>query len=1485
MARGSGKVAITFDAGLSFDPNQITEDLSKATKAIKQAPVDISTPVKMQDVSKAAGGTAPRSFEQLTSQLESAQKNINKIVATEEVWVNKQGQQIKLITKGYIEVEDAQKGIIKQNLQFTKDIEAGYKKAGTQTYIRDYKAQAQELRAELTKNSKEFDAMISRANNYSIQSKNWTTEQRVEMQKLNDSLSSQVKEYRSLVATGDMPGAKAMKDNIEATNKSITDLKQSTIVGAGVMRSWGLQIKNAIQQTISYTFSLGALRAAQQLLNSAVSYTIELNKEMINIQLLQAEGAKTDEDIASLAQSYNSLARELGATTVEVARGSVEWLRQGKTIEETTELLRASTMLSKLGAIDSAQATEYLTATLNSYNLGTQDAVKIVDKLIAVDNAAATSTKELASALKYSAAIGAETGVTFEQLVSYIGVVSSTTRQNAESIGQAFKTMLARMQDIRNNKLDEDGMGINNVERALNLVDIKLRDSQGNFRDFGIVLEELAKKWDTIGEKEGAYIAKSIAGVRQINMFTVLMQNMDTALELQEKQFDSAGLTADRYRIYMEGVEAAQNELKAATEAFYMQSLESGLIVSLLKATTAIVDFTRQTLDLKSVIVLATGAMVLFNATSISSTISALTSSLATGATAWTAFTTAIWGATAATTAFNIASGVGIAIIAVGAAIAAFNWFSKEGERAKKSFDEATESFRNLSEEINRTKSHIQDGKELVQRYEELKKQVNLTAEETKELADIQNKLKDIFPALEGSYDSELNFKISSKNLTEEILELEKQKLAILKEQSRVQLEESAISAAELVSSKKEQIEEDKKELERITSRYISWITTASAQAGGEENLTQMQLDAQSKALSEIFELERKIASEEIDLASTEKILESFYKSLNDYEKSEFRLKVDPSGTNKELQDYFDSIDLGIISDFYDDVKRDFLQSLSDGTKESIEATNEDIVSLAEKNASDLRKIYESSQKFASGEATQTDIDYLTDMGVQLDIINGKYQVNQRSISEVTESLYSASEAAKVMGYSMTAEQEALYNSYVGTLENANIAGIQWSSQMVQAIQGDLATMIWSSGITLTDVNGNIMGSEAMVAQALASNAQNAINWLVQMQKAGILTLDIAKSLGMATQAYTYGITPYKPTLPSFGGGGGGGGKSKEQERIEKETKRIEQKKNALKDLLDEYKDYIKTQKEILKNQKEEAEFTEELMKKNQSLAKLKSEIAILALDDSEEARAKRLKLEEEAAQLEEEITKSNEDRKYELQIKALEDAEKAYEDKINAQIDKLDEQIDKLNETKEAISGAGGVGGAVNALGSSFQSVFNTQILPMLNGFGKLTDEQKLKVMSLGEQLYAQGLRAEELFYKIQQAVNLYNNSFGAPGRGVITPGTGRDRATPYHTGGFVGANSNEEFAKLLKGEYVATEGQMGNFMKNILPKIAGYPSVKNISSGGNISLSMPINVAGSLDEKVIPSIEKIAERVVRQINDSMKSRGYIRSTNTTSI
>lgn len=369
---------------------------------------------------------------------------------------------------------------------------------------------------------------------------------------------------------------------------------EGTKVGANAFQGWTTRIGNAIQQTIAYSFSIGLVYKAQQLLNDSVRYAIDLNKEMVKIQVLQAEGAQTPEEINALAKSFNDLGKEMGASTLEIARGSVEWFRQGRTVQETQELMRASMMLSKLGAMESADATNYLTSITNAFKIEVSDTASVVDKLIAVDNIAATSAGELATAMRYTSESAAIAGVEMEQLISYIGTVSTVTRQNAEMIGQAFKTMFARMTQIQGGGTDEEGWTISKVEAALAKVNIEVKNADDSFRNMGDVLEETAAIWGTLTDREQVEIATAIAGVRQKEAFLVLMDNMDKALTYQAAQTDATGLAMNRYGIYLEGVEAKQAKLTAAMQELYASVVNSKMVGTFYDIATGIVEVITQ---------------------------------------------------------------------------------------------------------------------------------------------------------------------------------------------------------------------------------------------------------------------------------------------------------------------------------------------------------------------------------------------------------------------------------------------------------------------------------------------------------------------------------------------------------------------------------------------------------------------------------------------------------------------------------------------------------------------------------------------------------------------------------------------------------------------------------------------------------------------------------------------------------------------------
>jgi len=144
----------------------------------------------------------------------------------------------------------------------------------------------------------------------------------------------------------------------------------------------------AIKKVAVWMIATQAVYGSLKKIEEGTQYIKDLNKELTNVQVVTG---MTAEEVKRLSFEYNDLAKEMGATTLQVAQGSLEWFRQGKTIEETSELMRSTLMLSKLGNLEAADATEKLTSTLNGFKLEAEDASLVIDKIIDLDNRYSTS--------------------------------------------------------------------------------------------------------------------------------------------------------------------------------------------------------------------------------------------------------------------------------------------------------------------------------------------------------------------------------------------------------------------------------------------------------------------------------------------------------------------------------------------------------------------------------------------------------------------------------------------------------------------------------------------------------------------------------------------------------------------------------------------------------------------------------------------------------------------------------------------------------------------------------------------------------------------------------------------------------------------------------------------------------------------------------------------------------------------------------------
>ena len=549
------------------------------------------------------------------------------------------------------------------------------------------------------------------------------------------------------------------------------------------------ELGDTIKKVFNYILVYRGFQLLSQGIQQAIDTMKDLDKAFTDIQMVTGE---SDEQTAQLANDYNSLAKEMGSTTQEVAEGASEWLRQGKTAEETTQLLKSSMTLSKVGAIESSEATELLTSSLNGYKLEAQDAMTVVDKISSIDLAAATSSYELATALARTANSADDAGVSFDKLLAMIGTVSSVTRKSASTIGESFKTIFARMGNVAAGKeIDDEGESLNDVETTLNKMGIALRSSQHEWRNFEEVLDEVAVKWKDFNSTEQSQIATAIAGVRQQENFRALMNNWDEVTRLVNVAADSTGSASERMKIYLDSVEAKTNNLKSAWEGFILSLNQSGSYVDFLEMLTNLLEKLQYVdwSEVLKVISAFAGLFVVVKAIGSISTIIEAISGLAAGAASIAGVVSTISGALPI-------------LLLIGGAVAgiAVAW---------KSVKDNTEA---SIEEINKKKDALEEEetqvKELYKRYSELEgksKYYELTAEEKQELADITKTLVEQYGFEAKGIDSLTGgYELANDALEKYIENLEREKRLLTEEEEKT-LEKEAKSDIKDIKKSKEQ--------------------------------------------------------------------------------------------------------------------------------------------------------------------------------------------------------------------------------------------------------------------------------------------------------------------------------------------------------------------------------------------------------------------------------------------------------------------------------------------------------------------------------------------------------------------------------------------------------------------------------------------------------------------------------------------------------
>ena len=125
---------------------------------------------------------------------------------------------------------------------------------------------------------------------------------------------------------------------------------------------------------------------------------------------------------------------------------------------------------------------------------------------------------------------------------------------------------------------DQEFENLNDIEKVLGTVGIKLRTSTTNWRDIDSVLEEIGQKWGGWDQTTQNAVATAVAGTRQRENVLTLFANWDQVSKYADIAADSYGTSVSKMEAYTDSVEASKNRLTNVVEKWALKFDQSDKI-------------------------------------------------------------------------------------------------------------------------------------------------------------------------------------------------------------------------------------------------------------------------------------------------------------------------------------------------------------------------------------------------------------------------------------------------------------------------------------------------------------------------------------------------------------------------------------------------------------------------------------------------------------------------------------------------------------------------------------------------------------------------------------------------------------------------------------------------------------------------------------------------------------------------------------------
>lgn len=350
-----------------------------------------------------------------------------------------------------------------------------------------------------------------------------------------------------------------------------------------------------VKNTVKWQISSSMIHQVMGAIQTAYGYAQDLNRSLNDIRIVTGHNIDYMDKFADKA---NKAAKALSTSTLNYTDASLIYYQQGLSDKEVEDRTAVTIKMANAAGESADKISQQLTAVWNNFYDGSQSLEYYADVMTALGAATASSTDEIAAGLEKFAAVSNTVGLSYEYATSALATVTATTRQSADVVGTAFKTLFARIQDLELGKTLEDGTTLGKYSQALDAVGVSIKDADGGLRAMDDILDDLGEKWNSfdaegnplISKDAKVALAQTVAGVRQYTQLIALMDKWDFMKENLETARNATGTLTEQQKIYEESWEAANKRLKASFQGLYTDLIDDKFFIKFTDFLSDMVD-------------------------------------------------------------------------------------------------------------------------------------------------------------------------------------------------------------------------------------------------------------------------------------------------------------------------------------------------------------------------------------------------------------------------------------------------------------------------------------------------------------------------------------------------------------------------------------------------------------------------------------------------------------------------------------------------------------------------------------------------------------------------------------------------------------------------------------------------------------------------------------------------------------------------------